>query len=285
MNAPISNKNGSTAGTVEPKNQTNQEKYTTKLRSDQECAYWPDVVPEKDRTGERQGRLLILRPMYLKRRSRRREGSRWHYLAICDCGNEHIVNQATVMSCGCAKKDKLKQNQPYVPAPARPRPGTCVLWPDAMPGKDVAGQRHGKLTYLYPYGRKYTDKSNSFFWLCECECGGEKITRANGARSCDDCYREAKKGKKAKYQKSYTKSTSKNYEAERDLAIFDRVTHCMRHDKQFICARYHECQWDRIENKAPSARWVESGGKCYEMSEEEKGFELLTDRWRFPQTV
>jgi hypothetical protein len=44
---------------------------------------------------------------------------------------------------------------------------------------DLAGRRYGRLTAVRPAG-KY--KEHEYLWLCECDCGGEKVVRNTSLR-------------------------------------------------------------------------------------------------------
>ena len=52
--------------------------------------------------------------------------------------------------------------------------------------KEIAGQKFGRLTAIYKYGK---DKWNKVWWVCQCECGNQKyvsISRltSGNTRSC-----------------------------------------------------------------------------------------------------
>lgn len=67
-----------------------------------------NAAAEIDRTGERVGRLVIVRP------SETRMYGRKSYLCVCDCGNEIVVPGSSVRegkttSCGCLQSEKTAE--------------------------------------------------------------------------------------------------------------------------------------------------------------------------------
>lgn len=69
----------------------------------------------------------------------------------CECGGEILADTRTLQrgslqDCGCR---------------GRMRPGQ----------RDIAGQRFGKLTALYPTEER--GRSGSTIWKCRCDCGNE----------------------------------------------------------------------------------------------------------------
>ena len=73
------------------------------------------------------------------------------WLCTCACGGSILLDtrtlqRGTVRDCGC---------ETVV------RPGQ----------RDITGQRFGKLTALYPTGKR--GKGGSLIWRCKCDCGGE----------------------------------------------------------------------------------------------------------------
>lgn len=73
------------------------------------------------------------------------------WLCACACGGSILLDtrtlqRGTVQDCGC---------ETVV------RPGQ----------RDITGQRFGKLTALYPTGKR--GKGGSLIWRCKCDCGGE----------------------------------------------------------------------------------------------------------------
>ncbi len=114
-----------------------------------------------DLTGRRFGKLLVLG------RAERDSRGRTRYLCKCDCGNETIVQSSYLKlgdtkSCGCLKHQ--------------------VNWRF----DNLTGQTFGK---LYVVKRVENDAQGTVQYLCRCECGNEKIVRANhlkrgAVRSC-----------------------------------------------------------------------------------------------------
>ena len=89
------------------------------------------------------------------------------WVCKCRCGNEcivtgHELKQKKTKSCGCLKKTQT----------------TAV---------DLTNRPFGRLTALYPTGKR--DYKGSVIWHCSCECGGEidvsqdRLTRRN-TKSC-----------------------------------------------------------------------------------------------------
>lgn len=104
----------------------------------------------QDLTGQRFGRLVVLKraPTHEDPSGRKRT----YWTCQCDCGNikdiaaTSLKNGAT-QSCGCLQKEKTSQNN----------------------FKDLANQRFGRLTALWPVGKK----SSGTIWHCKCDCGNE----------------------------------------------------------------------------------------------------------------
>lgn len=64
--------------------------------------------------------------------------------------------------------------------------------------EDLTGKKYGKLTVIKFIERKDT----SYYWLCKCECGNEKIVTASnlkkGSYKRCGCLREEQKEKRKK---------------------------------------------------------------------------------------
>lgn len=96
----------------------------------------------KDISGHRFGKLLVIE------RAERPQNSKYtgaYWLCQCDCGNQKVIDSNGlchngIVRCGCFK------------------------------GKDLTGQKFGKLSVIKLIGRRKTQ----IFWLCRCECGNEK---------------------------------------------------------------------------------------------------------------
>lgn len=105
-----------------------------------------------DLTGQRFGKLMVIekaeKPTYLKTNS-------IYWKCLCDCGEEKIANGAglrkgTTKSCGhCLKTSPLE-----------------------------VGQKFGMLTIL---AFDHRTKHGSY-WLCQCECGNQKVVSSNGLK-------------------------------------------------------------------------------------------------------
>ena len=103
----------------------------------------------EDITGKKFGRLTVLS-------YDRTEGKGHTYWNCkCDCGVEKSIRKdglisGSVVSCGCYNSENTSQ----------------------LFTKDLQGKVFGKLKVLE---RKGSNKHNSALWLCECECGTQKI--------------------------------------------------------------------------------------------------------------
>lgn len=115
----------------------------------------------KDLSGQIFGWLKVV-----ERAPENRHG-RVSWVCECKCGNEcvvtgHELQQGKTKSCGCLRKVQT----------------TTV---------DLSNQSFGRLTALYPTGKR--DHKGSVIWHCSCECGGEtdvsqdRLARHN-TRSC-----------------------------------------------------------------------------------------------------
>lgn len=67
----------------------------------------PREYKRKDRTGDKVGRLTVLKELS------KNDKGRWEWLCLCDCGNEHVVTASNlsngdIQSCGCAQREKAK---------------------------------------------------------------------------------------------------------------------------------------------------------------------------------
>lgn len=103
-----------------------------------------------DLTGQRFGKLVVTGPSYTK------GGYRMFTMCKCDCGRSREIRESNLVSgnstsCGC----------------------TRIV--------DLTGRRFGKLTVL---SLSHTDDLGSH-WLCQCDCGKQKVARANSLRTGD----------------------------------------------------------------------------------------------------
>lgn len=110
----------------------------------------------KDLTNQRFGRLVVKNIAF-------RKNNRIYWHCKCDCGNEcdisgcHLTSGAS-QSCGCLRKEKISQ----------------------LSKKDLTGQRFGKLLVIKEVGLS-SDKKIT--WLCQCDCGNQKIIAGSSLRS------------------------------------------------------------------------------------------------------
>lgn len=102
-----------------------------------------------DLTGQRFGRLVVISLVYKDMTSQ----SFW--VSRCDCGVEKIVSRnnlrrGNTQSCGCYKKEIARQ----------------------IRFKDLEGLVFGKLRVI---NLSHRTENGSYYWLCKCDCGNEKI--------------------------------------------------------------------------------------------------------------
>ena len=105
-----------------------------------------------DRTGKRYGRWLVL--SFGEARISPIGNKRFYWLCRCDCGNERLVEGATLQnglsqSCGCRRR----------------KPHETRL--------ELSGKVFGRLTEI---GYDRTSQGASY-WKCVCECGNEVVVR------------------------------------------------------------------------------------------------------------
>lgn len=110
----------------------------------------------KNRIGEKVGHLTIVDQIYNYNNTHRT-----FYVCNCDCGTKGIIrqighNEGQYASCGCQRKSVV------------------VSWR----GKDINGQKFGKLTVLKTLWEENPPKV-----LCRCDCGNEKILIKNDVQS------------------------------------------------------------------------------------------------------
>lgn len=104
----------------------------------------------EDLTGRHFGELTVLH------RVENDKNNRVCWLCQCSCGNQRVVpalklKSGATQSCGCKRKKSFT-------------------------GKDLTGQRFGRLIAIRPVSKKH--KGNSVIWHCHCDCGNEIETRA-----------------------------------------------------------------------------------------------------------
>lgn len=130
------------------------------------CGCIPKTTAQKgpikeDLTGQRFGRLLVLRPA-----KKHRDRTCW--VCRCDCGNQHTatahnLKAGKTTSCGCLRGMEA---------------GNFL---------DISGRKIGRLAVLAP--TKKRDRKGSILWHCRCDCGNElDISESNlihgNYRSC-----------------------------------------------------------------------------------------------------
>lgn len=174
-----------------------------------------------DMTGQRFGKLVVLR------RGENDKHGKAQWWCQCDCGSpEKLINGAAlrrglVVSCGCNKREKLKQYN-----------DTQVV--------DETGNVYGYLTVL----ERVTEakpKDGRAQWLCQCKCGNQIITTGkllrDGHKLSCGCMKKSKgelkieqilEEKEIKYAEQYTVYINQNdYDVKQkhpyyfDFAVFD----------------------------------------------------------------
>jgi len=120
-----------------------------------------------DLVGKKFGKLLVIEYVYTKNK-------RAHWLCKCNCGNEKIILGASLTigrtkSCGCLLR------------------------------LDLTGRRFGKLVVIKYVGN---NKWRGSKWLCECDCGIEKVVVRSSligghTKSCG-CYHRERTSKRNK---------------------------------------------------------------------------------------
>ena len=97
----------------------------------------------KDRTGDRYGRLVVVRRAENKNRM-------VHWECVCDCGNTTVVRGSNLQngtkSCGCLARESSRRN--------------AVDW---------TGQSFGGSVVV----RQTVSRKNRAWWVLRCECGNE----------------------------------------------------------------------------------------------------------------
>ena len=117
------------------------------------CGCLNSTSKQKDLTGQRFGKLVVLHE------SDERKNGRRAWVCQCDCGNITTVNSSNLrenggtISCGCAAIDNKLI--------------------------DMTGQRFGKLTVLSYIGQ---GNNRSSLWKCKCDCGNEVIRTRDALR-------------------------------------------------------------------------------------------------------
>lgn len=153
----------------------------------------------EDLSGQRFGRLTVIKEIEPKRDSKGRRHNKW--LCKCDCGNycERLTGNLkddSRSSCGCWKKEIISQTHTV----------------------DLTGQNFGSLTVVC---QADTNKPGCKVvkWLCRCKCGQETNVRAadlttGKTQSC---------GKNCTYGLSMSKTYKHGYYKERIYIIWNDI--------------------------------------------------------------
>jgi hypothetical protein len=127
----------------------------------------------KDLTGQKFGRLTILRRVENRGKTKSKPCGYICFLCECDCGcgNTRVVSKGNLLhggtkSCGCLQKELLSERMKGKPSTRR---------------ANLIGQKKGMLTVVAFNGINTSEKAS---WVCKCECGGTTIT-TTGAWNSD----------------------------------------------------------------------------------------------------
>jgi len=158
------------------------------------------VARRIDETGNRYGRLLVLRGEY----KGLKDGKRYlHWRCLCDCGNFTTVRgghlrDGKVVSCGCYNIEAASKR-----ATGRPKTKRELILLREANKIDEVGNRYGRLVVISE--AKKHRKLRDVYWRVRCDCGNEKVVcgaklRCGATTSCG-CYmrervRDSKLGKK-----------------------------------------------------------------------------------------
>lgn len=140
-----------------------------------------------DITGKRWGRLEAVKFIF------RDEKYKDYWLFVCDCGNEKILQAASVKwggtrSCGCLAHEHVS----------------------GLKKQNIAGQKFDRLTAISPTQER--DAAGSVVWECRCDCGNiahySVMTLKQGkVHSCGCLYRESR-AKCTSYRRDFSEGTS-----------------------------------------------------------------------------
>lgn len=116
----------------------------------------------KDITGEQYNRLTVIGYRHGERKSGRKV---IYWKCRCKCGNEievekYSLTNGNTQSCGCLNKEINSKR-------------SCL---------DLTGQRYGRLTVLERVSEMGAPK---VLWKCRCDCGKERIIKAESLRNGD----------------------------------------------------------------------------------------------------
>ena len=108
-----------------------------------------------DMTNQRYGKLLVIK------RAENDKFGKAQWLCKCDCGNEKIINGASLrkgltVSCGCNKIEKLKKyNEEHT--------------------INEVGNRYGKLVVISRNEDPSLQVDGRAMWNCQCDCGNKCV--------------------------------------------------------------------------------------------------------------
>jgi hypothetical protein len=178
----------------------------------QSCRFCATVAMVIDLSGQRFGKLVVLRRVPLREKGQKDI----YWVCRCDCGHTkraqgHSLRNGTSRSCGCSREDlahdltgqrfgKLVATERIVGVVKNWRcKCDCGQVVDVSAGdlvgskkthcgcvRSLVGQRFGKLKVV---GRADSNIRGQRLWNCNCDCGGSKITTTAKLRegSCRSC--------------------------------------------------------------------------------------------------
>lgn len=214
----------------------------------------------KDLTGRMFGRLTVLSYSGCSRPDRpSKKNHQWE--CLCECGNIKIIlgdslRSGNTTSCGCVQKERTSKVRRI----------------------DLTGKTFGRLTALE---FSHSDETGQTFWLCECECGNEKLVNSSSLRrgSTKSCncrqgnYIHGKWGKpgyKAHYLKdpvrkmrhnvgvSVRDSLVRNKGTKQGSSVFDKLPYTPQELKEHLEGQFDEwMNWDNYggSNDSPNKSW------------------------------
>lgn len=117
-------------------------------------------------TDKKFGRLTVIREKTIEEYlSRKRPCVQWY--CNCDCGTKNVLVDGTqlrrghVTSCGCYNREVSTFHN----------------------ASDLTGMQFGKLKVIKKVESQNKRAKRGSWWLCQCECGNEKIARANSLKN------------------------------------------------------------------------------------------------------
>ena len=144
-------------------NITTTSKYNLLNGNTRSCGCLCKKRPYRDLTGQRFGRLVVVR--VLENPPTSSKSKQW--ICRCDCGNEMIASSPNLVSggtrsCGCLASEAFRAKR-----------------------IDETGKRYGKLTVI---GQAVSEGGHAR-WICKCDCGNTTVViganlRSGNVRSC-----------------------------------------------------------------------------------------------------